>query len=87
MRVRNYIFLSLTVIIVILNIWWIINLILDWDVKNLENLKNIGLIQKQIWIENNITFWVLTINTIFIVILAFKCFYFNKPIYDNQEKN
>lgn len=83
-NIKNYIFPGITIIIVVLNIWLIINLIDNYYIKN---LKNIDLIQKQIWIENNITIWILIINTIFIVILALKYFYFNTSIYEHQKEN
>lgn len=77
--VKKYYLPSLTFAIVILNIWWIINLT---DNNYIKNLKNVDLIQKHIWIENNITFWILVFNTIFIVILGLKYFYLHKSIYE-----
>lgn len=83
-NIKYYIFPILTLVLLLINIWWIINLKNDDYIKELTN---IDLIQKQIWIDTNITISVLTINAIFIVILALKHFYFNKPIYVDQKKN
>ena len=64
----KYIFSLFTVLILILDIWFLFEL--DGNLNYINGLENVDLIKKTVWINYNILIWILVINSIYILVLT-----------------
>ncbi len=72
--VRKYIFNILTALLLILNFWYVFDLVKGFEYLN-EIRNNADLLHKYICININITVWLIVINSIYVLILTLKKFF------------
>ena len=65
-----------------INIWFSIELY--GNLNYINDLKSVDLIQKTVWINYNILFWILVLNSIYILILTINRYFISKKRFNQR---
>ena len=71
--IKKYILLILPILLIVFDVGYILNLVKSFSYLN-HIRDNVELVQKEIWINYNITIWLIIVNSIYISILTIKSY-------------